>query len=189
MRTLKVWLLVLALHGLAPNAAAQETYIAASAGRTSWDLDCGPNGCQRNSTAWRAAAGVRFNRVVALEAYYFDLGRARSSDFLIDGSLGATGIGVHTLLGWRSEEFDIAGKIGLADMRNEFRAAPTSLYSSSRVHRTELVGGLMAAYRVTPSVAVRLDVDILTVALDGDALFYSRGADVRVAMLGVMFRF
>jgi hypothetical protein len=34
-----------------------------------------------------------------------------------------------------------------------------------------------------------MDVDILTVALDGDALFYSRGSDVGTVLLGLMHRF
>jgi hypothetical protein len=32
-------------------------------------------------------------------------------------------------------------------------------------------------------------VDIVTVALDGDFIYYARGSDVTTLMLGVMFRF
>jgi hypothetical protein len=182
-------MLALGLLALACGAAAQEAYVVGSAGRAHWDFDCGPTGCERNTTAWRVAAGYRFNRVVALEGFYFDLGRARSSDFLLDGRLGATGVGVQTLVGWRFEQADLAGKVGLADMRNDFRASPTSPYSSTRVHRTELIAGLMLAYRLTPSTGLRLDFDMMTVALNGDALFFSRGANVSTVLLGVMFRF
>lgn len=189
MRKLNLWLVALALQGLAFGAVAQEAYAVGSVGRASWAFDCGPNGCQRGTTAWRVAAGYRFNRVVALEAFYADLGRARSSDFSLDGRLGATGAGVQTLIGWQFGDTDLAGKIGLAGMRNNFRASQTSLYSSTSVRRTELVGGLMGAYRVTPNLAVRMDVDIVTVALDGDFIYYARGSNVTTLMLGVMFRF
>lgn len=189
MRKLIVGLLALCLQGLALGAAAQEAYVAGGVGRSSWAFDCGANGCERNTTAWRLAGGYRFNRVVTLEGFYFDLGRARSTHFLLDGRLGATGFGAQTLIGWRFADGDLAGKIGLADMRNEFRAAPTSLYASTRVHRTELIAGFMGAYRLRPNVAVRLDADIVTVALDGDAIFYSRGSDVRIVWLGLLFSF
>jgi hypothetical protein len=180
---------VLAAQGLASGAAAQEAYVAGAAGHSSWSYGCGPEGCQRGTTAWRVAAGYRFNGGVALEGFYFDLGSARSSDITTNGRLRATGVGVQALLGWQFGQFDLAAKLGLADMRNDFRAAPTSLYASMGVHRTEFVGGLMGAYRVTPTVAVRLDMDIVTVALNGDAIFYSRGSNVTSTLLGVMLRF
>lgn len=189
MRRIPVGLLALALQTFAPGTAAQEAYGTGSAGRSSWAFDCGPAGCQRNTTAWRVAAGYRFNRVVALEAFYMDLGRARSSDFSLDGQLGAKGAGAQALIGWQFGDVDLAGKIGLAGMRNDFRPSPTSSYSSSTARHTELIGGLMGAYRITPNVALRLDVDIVTVALEGDLFFYSRGSDVTTLMLGVMVRF
>lgn len=189
MRSISVGLVALAMQAFAPGAAAQEAYVAGSAGRSSWSLDCGPSGCQRGTTAWRAAAGYRFNRVVAVEAFYLDVGSARSSDFSLDGRLGATGLGAQALLGWQFDDLELAGKIGLANMRNRFQASPTSLYSSSTVRHTELIGGLVGAYRLTPNVSLRMDVDIVTVALEGDFVFYSRGSDVTTLMLGVNVRF
>jgi hypothetical protein len=189
MRTGNVWLFVLAAQGLAFGVSAQEPYVVGAAGRSNWSYGCGPNGCQRSTTAWRVAAGYRFNSAVAWEAFHIDLGRARSSDFSADGDLSATGTGVQALLGWQFGDVDLAAKLGLARMTNEFHAAPSSSYASVRVQRNEFVGGLMGAYRVTPSVSVRLDLDIVTVALNGDALFYSRGLDVTAVLLGVMFRF
>jgi hypothetical protein len=47
----------------------------------------------------------------------------------------------------------------------------------------------MGAYRVTPNISLRLDVDIVTVALDSSGIFYARGADVTTFMLGLMYRF
>jgi hypothetical protein len=189
MHRLKVSLVALGLQGLALCAAAQQPYLVAAVGRSNWAFDCGSNGCQRGTTSWRLAAGYRFNRLVALEGFYFDLGRATSSDFSLDGKLGATGAGVQALIGWQFGKFDLTGKIGLAGMTNDFRASPTSAHASTRVHRTELVGGMMGAYQLTPSLSLRMDVDILTVALDGDALFYSRGSDVGTVLLGLMHRF
>jgi hypothetical protein len=74
-------------------------------------------------------------------------------------------------------------------VRSDFRAAPTSFYASERARHSELIGGLMGAVRVTPELAIRLDLDIVTVALQSDAIYYSRGADVVTVTLGAMFRF
>ena len=189
MHLIKTGLLALTLQCLSLGANAQEAYLVGSAGQSRWAYACGTAGCERSTAAWRVAAGYRFNRAVALEGFYFDLGRARSSDFLLDGRLGATGAGVQALFGWPIGDVELAGKIGVASMHNDFRASATSLTASTRVHRTEAIGGLVSSYRFTPNLSLRLDVDVVTVALDGDALFYSRGSDVTGVMLGLVFRF
>jgi hypothetical protein len=189
MRTLTICWLALMAQGLVSAASAQERYVIGSAGRSDWAYDCGPSGCQRNTVAWRVAAGYRFNRAVALEGFYFDLGRARSSDYSVNGRLGATAFGVETLLGWQFGEVELAGKLGVASMRNDFRSQTANSDPSTSVHRTEFIAGVTGTYRVTPSVGVRLDADYVTVALNGDALFYSRGANVTTVLLGLVVRF
>jgi hypothetical protein len=186
---MKTLLMAVCLLGLAFGAAAQEAYLAGGLGRSNWNFDCGPRGCDRNTASWRVAAGYRFNRVVALEGFYSDYRRARSSDFTLDGELGGTAVGVQTLLGWDFGTAEVAGKIGLASIRADFRPAPTSTYSASQRSNSEVIGGLMVAYRLTPKLSIRLDADIVTVALNGDAFFYSRGADVTTFTLGLMYRF
>jgi hypothetical protein len=183
------WLAALCLQTLALGAVAQEAYVAGGVGQSNWNFDCGSNGCDRNTTAWRAAAGYRFNRIVALEAFYFDFGRARSSSAALDGTLGGTAVGLEALIGWQFGAFDLAGKIGLASVRADFRPAPTSFDVATRVRNTEVIGGLMGAYRITPNVALRLDVDIVTVALERDTIFFRRGADVTTVLFGVALRF
>jgi hypothetical protein len=187
----KIWigLLALALQAMAAGAAAQEAYVTGGGGRSSWTLDCGPSGCDRGPAAWRLGAGYRFNRAVAVEGFYVDFGRARSSEFSLDGTLSAAGLGVQGLFGWPIGDVDLAGKIGLVSLRNEFRAAGNSSYASSSLRRSELIGGLVGAWRVTPTLSIRLDLDIVTVALDGDTIYYARGSDVTAVTLGLMVRF
>jgi hypothetical protein len=189
MRTVTICLLGLMAQALASGASAQESYVLGSAGRSDWAYDCGPSGCERNTGSWRVAAGYRFNRVVAVEGFYFDLGRARSSDYSVNGRLGATGFGVETLLGWQFGDVELAAKLGLASMRNDFRTEAANSAPSTSVHRTEFIAGVTGTYRVTPGIGVRLDADYVTVALDGDALFYSRGSNVTTVLLGLMVRF
>lgn len=172
-----------------PDARAQGLYLTGSAGQAHWGLDCGSAGCSRNPGAWRVAAGWQLNHVVALEAFQIDLGRARSSEFMTDGTLAASGPGVQALVGWDFGNFGMAGKIGLARLRIAFDAAPTSSYASQRLHSNELIGGLVLAWHATPKLSVRFDADIVTVALNGDALYYSRGGDVVTSTLGLALRF
>jgi hypothetical protein len=189
MRTLNICWLALMAQGLVSAASAQAPYVVGAAGRSDWAYDCGPSGCQRNTAAWRVAAGYRFNRLVALEGFYFDLGRARSSDYSVNGRLGATAFGIETLLGWQFGEVEVAAKLGLAGMRNDFRSETANAAPSTSVHRTEFIAGVTGTYRVTPSVGLRLDADYVTVALNGGALFYSRGSNVTTVLLGLMVRF
>lgn len=189
MRRTLQWLIVLGLQAVSFGAMAQEAYLAGGLGQSHWNFDCGANGCDRSTTAWRVAAGYRFNRIVAVEAFYFDFGRARSSTPSLDGQLRGTAAGAQALVGWQFGAFDVAGKLGLASVRSDFRPAPTSFDVATNTRHTELIGGLMGAYRFTPNVALRMDLDIVTVALDSNGVFYSRGSDVVTVLLGAMFRF
>lgn len=184
------WLIgLLCLQALASGAVAQEAYVAGSAGQSNWNFDCGPAGCDRNTTAWRVAAGYRFNRVVAVEAFYADFGRARSSTSSLDGELSGQATGIEALVGWQFGAFEVAGKLGGASVRSDFRPAPGSFNVASTARHNEVIGGLMGAYRFSQNLSLRLDVDIVTVALDSFGIFYSRGADVTTYLLGLAVRF
>lgn len=190
MKLLMLAPLTLCLLSPVADARADDGfYLAGSAGSAHWSLDCGSAGCSRDPGAWRVAAGWRPNAVVAFEAFHIDLGRARSSDFSTDGTLAARGLGVQTLVGWDFGTVALAGKIGVARLHIAFDAAPTSLYGSERLRRNEPIGGFTAAWHATPRLSFRFDADIVTVALNGDSLFYSRGGDVVTATLGAMLRF
>jgi len=183
-------LLAMCLNGVACGVAAQEAYIAAGLGSSNWNFDvCGTTGCDRSTSSWRVAAGYRFNRIVAVEGFYFNFRCARSSSFLFDGETCGTALGVQALLGYQFGAVDFAGKIGLAAVQSDFRPSPTSFDVAAVSRNTELSAGLMGAYRFTPNLALRLDIDIVTVALNSDGIFYSKGADVTTIMLGVMVRF
>ncbi len=182
-------LLALVLQGVACGATAQEAYVTGGAGQSRWNFDCGPNGCDRGTTAWRLGAGYRFNRIVAVEAFYYDFGRARSSTPALDGTFGASAAGLEVLVGWQFGAFDVAGKIGGASVRSDFRPAATSFNVAQSARHNEVIGGLMGAYRFTPNLAARLDVDIVTAALESNGVFYSRGSDIVTVVASVMIRF
>lgn len=183
-------LLALCLGGAACGVSAQEAYVVGGFGTSNWSFSsCGATGCDRNASSWRVGAGYRFNRVVAVEGSYFNYGCARSSSVSLDGELCGTSLGVQALLGYQVAAFDFGGKIGFAGVRSDFRPSATSFDTAATSNNTELTVGLMGAYRITPNLALRLDADIVTVALNSSGLFYSRGADVTTIMLGLMLRF
>jgi hypothetical protein len=170
-------------------AQAQSFHVAGTVGRANWsDLDC-DGGCDRNTTALRLAGGAWFNRVVGAEAFVMDMGTARSSDTWLDGKLRGRAVGAVALLGWRGERVDVAGKLGLARVQSRFTAAPTSGWPSESKRSNEPVGGMMLAVRATPQLSLRLDVDVMTVALIGGVYLYGRGADVHTLSLGASYAF
>jgi hypothetical protein len=193
MRKMAIWCLLPCLQALAFGAAAQEAYVVGSVGSASYDFaECagfGSDGCQSKATAWRVGAGYRFNRVVALEGFHFDFGRARSSVYSLEGTFGGTAQGVEVLVGWQGEALEVAGKIGLARVRSDYRAASGSLFESTSATHTEVMGGLMGAWQIAPNVALRLDLDLVTLALNSDAVYFSRGANLTTLLLGVVVRF
>jgi hypothetical protein len=188
-------LLAMCLNGMACGVAAQEAYVAGGIGSSDWSFDdCGTTGCDGSTSSWRVAVGYRFSRAFALEGFYFNYRCARASSFSLDGELCGTALGVQALLGYQFGAVDFAGKVGLAEVRSDFRASDTSFYSSSVSRSTVLSLGLMAAYRFTPNLALRLDVDTVPVGLN--TFWFQQllglkvdGAEVTTITLGVMVRF
>ena len=178
-------LLAMCLNGVACGVAAQEAYIAAGLGSSNWNFDvCGTTGCDRSTSSWRVAAGYRFNRIVAVEGFYSNFGCARSSSVSLDGDLCGTALGVQALLGYQFGAVDFAGKVGLAGVRYDYHPSAASFNRSSVSRSTEPNFGLMGAYRFTPNLALRLDVDSPPAEL-----FFTSGANVHTITLGVMYGF
>jgi hypothetical protein len=188
---LVTWLLaaVLLLPAGAMASEVRGFYAGASVGASEWENDCGGRICSREDIALRVMAGYRLNRVVAFEAYYADLGGADALDFSLDGRLRGRAFGASTTLGWRAPGFEIGAKLGFAIVRAAFRASPTSYYPSETVHNTEASAGLVGAVDLSERLALRLDIDLVTVALVSDGIYYARGADVFSYTLGLAYRF
>ena len=183
-------LLAMCLNGVACGVAAQEAYIAAGLGSSNWNFDvCGTTGCDRSTSSWRVAAGYRFNRIVAVEGFYFNFRCARSSSVSLDGDLCGTALGVQALLGYQFGVVEFAGKVGLAGVRSDYHPSATNFNRSNASRNTELNIGLMGAYRFTPNLALRLDVDTVPVALWSDGFFFTSGANVHTITLGMMYGF
>ena len=64
-------------------AQAKESawYLGASIGQSKFKNDCGASGvsCDMKDTAWKFLGGYQFNRCIAAEGAYTDLGSAKSS--------------------------------------------------------------------------------------------------------------
>jgi len=183
-------LLAICLNGVVCGVAAQEAYLAGGLGSSNWNFDfCGTTGCDRSTSSWRVAAGYRFNRIVAVEGFYSDFGCARSSSVSLDGDLCGTALGVQALLGYQFGAVEFAGKVGLAGVRSDYHPSATNFNRSNASRNTELNIGLMGAYRFTPNLALRLDVDTVPVALWSDGFFFTSGANVHTITLGMMYGF
>lgn len=189
LRTMTYAIVAASCLAAAAVAQAQSFYVAAGAGRAHWsDLDCN-GGCDRDSTGLRIAAGAWFNRVLAAEVFALDMGSATLADSLFNGKVRGRAFGALGLLGWRGERFDIAGKLGVAQVQSRFEASPTSAFPSATERSREPVFGMMLAVHATPQLSVRFDIDNMSVAQLGGFLFQVGGADVTTFSLGVHYAF
>jgi hypothetical protein len=101
------FLIALCLQALALSANAHAAYLAGGLGRSNWNFDCRPSGCDQTTASWRVADGYRFNRGVAVEGFFFDFCRARSPQPSLVGELAGTALGIQALLGWQVGEVDL----------------------------------------------------------------------------------
>ena len=166
-------------------------YLGGALGQTSFDVDCtGTTSCDDKDSSWKIFGGYQFNKNLALEFGYADLGEATASvsvpPFTVNGALEAT---VWDLVAVGSlpiaDRFSIFGNLGLYRADTDLNATVPGLGSASESDsNTDLTFGVGARYDFTRNLGVRLewqryqdvggefagvtlesDVDVMSVAL------------------------
>jgi hypothetical protein len=172
------------------QAPVQGPYVGAGGGFSLWEinLDCG---CDDTGTALRLGAGWRFNRILALEAVYLDLGRATPSGSALIGDFRARAAGLVLLIGGQVGNTDIAGKVGMARVSTRWEARPGSISPSARRSSNEPLLGFMVGHWIAPNLAVRFDIDYTQIdaPVDVPVWFFSQDPDVTTVTFGVSYRF
>jgi OOP family OmpA-OmpF porin len=143
---------VLAALAAAPAAAQEERgiYLGGSAGNAASKHTCdGAASCDDNDEAFRLFGGYQFNRNVAFEAGYVDLG-----DFVADGTetsvrvLDAAAVFTAPI----SERFAIIGRLGAYRSHVEASGATTS-----GAHNTSFTWGLGVQYNFSRAFGLRAE--------------------------------
>ena len=178
-------------------AIAQDTgfYVGGALGQSSFDVDCtGTTSCDDKDSSWKIFGGYQFNKNLALEFGYADLGEATASvsvpPFTVNGSLEST---VWELVAIGSlpiaDRFSIFGKIGLYRADTDINASVPGLGSASESDsNTDLTFGVGARYDFTRNLGVRFDWQRYQ-DVGGEFFGVTAESDVDVMSVAVIWKF
>jgi OOP family OmpA-OmpF porin len=155
-------------------------YAGLSFGQSSADVDCsGLAQCDDSDTAWKILGGYRFNRNLAAELGYTDLGEVSAGDGGANTiTAEATAFELVAVGSWPvSNEFSVYGKVGV--FRWDVDATGTGMFAGSESDSgTDLTFGVGVQYDFTKQLGVR-----------GEWQRYAADEDIDVISIGVVFRF
>lgn len=151
MKVIAAW----ALAAFAPFALAQGSpYVSANFGEAKYEIDCAaPLTCDEKDKAYKFGLGWQFNRYVAAEAAYTDLGQADIEGsafgaFLHATAYEASAVGTYPL---GDTIFSLLGRLGLAYGSAKYGRDLEGEHTS-----TSLTYGAGLQLDFTKNVAVRL---------------------------------
>jgi opacity protein-like surface antigen len=169
---------LLALAALAPLASAQgSAYASANFGEAKYEIECAaPLTCDEKDKAYKLGLGWQFNRYVAAELAYTDLGQADIEGSAFGAYLHATAyeasaIGTYPL---GDTIFSLLGRLGLAYAKTKYGR---DLEGESTA--TSLTYGAGLQLDFTKNVGVRLQWQRFDV---------DEGGDIDMLSFGILLR-
>ena len=174
---------------LAGPALAQDTgfYAGLSIGQSSADVDCtGATTCDDKDSAWKILGGYRFNRNLAVEFGYTDLGAVSASDGVDSVKIESTAFELVAVGSFPiAEKFSLLGKIGM--YRGETDGTVSGSVSGSvSESNTDLTFGVGVQWDFTKNLAARAEWQRYSDVGGGDI---GDSADVDVMSIGVIWKF
>jgi hypothetical protein len=147
-----------------PGQAESGAYLSAGAGITRYETRCKGGACDRSDTGFRLAAGWGFADRWSVEGLWIDAGKFVASDVTPSGvpfrgtaevgGFGAT-VGYSLPLG---DAFDIAGRLGVASMKADFKPGPAPAIGGGKT-TTQPLYNLGVQWRFAPAWSLRADWD------------------------------
>jgi len=171
-------------------------YLGASIGQVEHKQGCEgvPVSCDQKDTSWRLFGGYQFNRYIAVEAGYADLGESKASGVLSGVNVNATAevtawdvaaVGSFPII----DNLFAYGRAGIYYAETEVRATGTlgsfSATSGDKDTNTGLVLGVGLKYEFLRNFAVRAEYQRYFEVGGGDV----GESDVDVLSLGLLYRF
>ena len=163
-----------------------QTYVGASLGQSHVDLVCTSEmDCAQHGTAFKLLAGYRVAPTAAVEAMYYDQGKATLTNTRLAGDLRCRGVGTHLLLiAPRDERASLIGKIGLVATRfsidGDSSASASASDSEWRIHIGWGVGG---GYEFIQHIGARLEFERV------HAKFHDEKILIDLMTAGLVYRF
>jgi OOP family OmpA-OmpF porin len=146
--------------------------------------------CDDKDTAWKILGGYQFNRHLAVEIGYTDLGEVSATDLGATVSIESTAfevvaVGIFPV----ANQFSVYGKLGMYRGDTDTSVSDPGGSASGSESNTDLTFGIGVRYDFTRNLGVRAEwqkySDVSANDLDGGTV----EADVDVISVGVIWRF
>jgi OOP family OmpA-OmpF porin len=157
----------------ATSAFAQGAYIGGAVGVADADIDCaGTLACDTQSTGYKAFAGYKFNRFVAAEIGYMNLGKSTATvdvGPLVDVAIKNSGFtaGVAGFLPF-SQQFTGVGRLGVYFNKTKVSGASGGFGVSMDESNTSAYAGLGVGFAVTKQLSIDAGFDVTNMEFQGE---------------------
>lgn len=189
-------LLPLALLAASPAALAMDPslrgwYIGGGIGKATVELEDNNSFADfaGDDTGYKFIFGYRIIDWVAVELNYARYGEAQDEIFGLTFQNEFTALSVSALGLLPLGDFDLFGRLGIANVEGDFRVVnlPGTADSDDNV---EPMFGLGVQYRPTPNLAIRVEYELIQLGFDDDGDDERDGDDwVDMVSLGVTYKF
>ena len=156
---------------LVSGVAVAGPYVVGSVGVASWDVDCeGAANCDKTDVGFKLLGGYKFASNLAVEAGYFNFGKARISDSGLSADFKAVafgaGLAVHTDI---SPQWNAVARLGVASVRTTLDASLAGYGSASdEQSSTQAYAGLGVGYLLTPALSLDAALDFTNAKFEGE---------------------
>lgn len=180
-------LLVAAAASLAmlSGAAMAQGYVGAGIGQVRISDDCsGTTSCSLTSTGGKVFGGYLFDNGLAVEAHYFDFGKASATAGAASADLKGSGVGLGmAYFGKFAPDWRGVARLGAASMKADISGSLGGGAASTSETKTKVYGGLGLGYMVSRNVSIDLGLDVSAISFQGAS------DNVRLFSVGVTFGF
>lgn len=174
-------------------AHAQGAFVGVGGGASSWALDCaGTSTCDKSGGAFKLYGGYNFTPQFGVQAFYLDLGKARTAA-PVSGTLtnvdykgqayGVSGTGTFDI----TKDLVLLGELGLANVTGKVEGTALGVSVSEKKNSVALVVGGGIGYRVTPAAMLRAEVMATTVKVRLNS--YEDSGGVAAFLVGISGQF
>lgn len=171
-----------------PASAQTPFYAGASLGQSKLNIECDAGlSCDDSDTGFRIFGGYSFNRNVAAELGYQDLGKAKLSGPGGSDELAATAFDLTGVFSWpfTNSGFSVFGRAGLYNGKLELSGVDNGSKTT-----TGLTFGLGAGYDVNRNLGLRAEWQRFSkMKARNDATGAEDDGDVDLLSIGVLWRF
>jgi OOP family OmpA-OmpF porin len=177
--------------------ASAQGYVGVGAGPSKISIDCtGADACDKSSTGYKLYGGLKFPNQFAVEAVYFDWGKAKATATNVDlgtatieGKGTGFGIGGAYIASFAPQWTGVV-RLGFVQNRVKLSASLGSVGSGSQTYTgTFPYYGFGIGYNMTPNLAITGEADFSRVKYFDDPVQGAEKGSVQLLSLGLRYSF